>query len=200
MTFRAVIFDIGGVLNRIENQALHREWEARLGLPQWGLVGAIWLNPVAERALIGQATQAQVWAFVGDQFSLNADELEMLQADYWSTYELDAELLAFTQALRPKVKVGILSDAFLDARELVEGRFGEFDVMVFSAEEGVRKPDLEIYRRALSRLGVAAEEAIFVDDILANVEGAQALGIHAIHFTDSATVRAEISRLIDDTL
>ncbi len=198
MTFRAVIFDIGGVLNRIENQALHREWEARLGLPQWGLVGAIWLNPVAERALIGQATPSQVWAFVGDQFSLNADELEVLQADYWSAYEPDAELLAFAQSLKPKTKIGIISDAFLDAREVVERRLGaRFDVMVFSAEEGVRKPDPEIYRRALARLDVMAEEAIFVDDVLANVEGAQALGIHAIHFTDSAAVRAEISRLLN---
>ena len=72
-----------------------------------------------------------------------------------------------------------------------------FDVRVFSAEEGVRKPDPEIYMRALSRLGVAPQEAIFVDDRLKNVQGARQLGMQAIQFTDSDRVCCQIRRLIE---
>ncbi len=198
MTFRAVIFDIGGVLWRLIDSSLHHKWETRLGLPEGGLGVIIWRSPISDQAMIGQATPVDVWAQVGERFSLTPDELEALQTDFWSAAAFDRELLDFIQSLKPKVKTGIISDAFLDARDMVEGRLDKFDVMVFSAEEGVRKPNPEIYRRALSRLGVAAEEAIFVDDVLANVQGARALGIHAIHFTNSAAVRAEISRLIDD--
>ncbi len=199
MTFRAVIFDIGGVLWRRIDPSLHHKWEARLGLPEGGLGAIIWSSPISDQAMIGQATPVEVWAHVGERFSLTPDELEALQADFWSAAAFDRELLDFIQSLKPKVKTGIISDAFLDVRERVGGHFEKFDVVVFSAEEGVRKPGPEIYRRALSRLGVAAEETIFVDDTLANVEGARALGIHAIHFTNSTAVRDEISRLIDGT-
>jgi len=198
MTLRAVIFDIGGVLWRSGDRAPHRKWETRLGLPEGGLSAAIWMGPLAEQAMVGQATSKEVWAELGKRFSLTADELEALQADYWSAVVFDDELIRFILSLKPEFKTAIISDAFLDAREAVQERLNRdtFDVMVFSSEEGVRKPDPEIFRRALSRLGVAAEEAIFVDDVPSNVRGARAMGIHAIHFTDSVAVREEIRRLI----
>ena len=55
------------------------------------------------------------------------------------------------------------------------------DEVVDSSEEGVRKPGPEIFRRALARMGgVAAADAVFVDDVPANVTTAQALGIHGV--------------------
>jgi putative hydrolase of the HAD superfamily len=53
----------------------------------------------------------------------------------------------------------------------------EFDLMVESCREGVRKPDPEIYRRALARLGVEAGETAVIDDIGANLKAARALGM-----------------------
>ena len=57
--------------------------------------------------------------------------------------------------------------------------------MVISAEVGVMKPKAEIYLLALEQLGARADEALFVDDFIENVEAAQALGMSAIHFTES---------------
>jgi epoxide hydrolase-like predicted phosphatase len=198
MPFRAVVFDIGGVLFRTADRSVHRKWEARLGLPEGGLALAIWRNPVADQAMIGQASPEEAWAYLGEQFSLSVQELAALQTDYFNAGEIDGELLSYIGSLKPKYKTGIISDAFLDARDFVQGYLTSelFDVIVVSAEEGVRKPDPEIFRRTLSRLGVTAEETIFVDDVPANVEGARALGIHAIRFTDRETVCAEIDRLI----
>jgi HAD superfamily hydrolase (TIGR01509 family) len=68
-------------------------------------------------------------------------------------------------------------------------------VLVFSGEEEVRKPDAEIYRRALARLGVEPEQSVFVDDVLANIEAAQALGMHGIHFAPGIDVRTELNKL-----
>jgi HAD superfamily hydrolase (TIGR01509 family) len=73
---------------------------------------------------------------------------------------------------------------------------GKVYVSVFSAEEGRRKPAPEIYRRALSLLSVAPQEAIYVDDRLKNVQGARQVGMHALHFTDSVGIRQEIRRLL----
>lgn len=56
-----------------------------------------------------------------------------------------------------------------------------FDTILVSGEEDVRKPDAEIFRRALARLGVAAHEAMFVGDHpVADVEGAHSAGLLAV--------------------
>ena len=49
-----------------------------------------------------------------------------------------------------------------------------------SSLEGVKKPDRAIYRRVLERLGVRAEEAVFLDDIGTNLKPARDMGIHTI--------------------
>lgn len=73
--------------------------------------------------------------------------------------------------------------------------FDRFRDVVVSGDEKMMKPDAAIYRLALDRFGLRADEAVFVDDNAANVAGATALGIHAIHFTDSAALRAELVEL-----
>jgi len=55
-----------------------------------------------------------------------------------------------------------------------------FDDIVCSAEVGMAKPEAEIFRLAASRLGVAPEECVLVDDWDQNVAAAQAVGMTAI--------------------
>lgn len=52
--------------------------------------------------------------------------------------------------------------------------------MVQSALEGVKKPDAAIYQRTLDRLGVRAEEAVFLDDIGSNVKKAAEMGMKTV--------------------
>ena len=130
--------------------------------------------------------------------SLTSGQWEEFRADLSRDARWDTELLDFIRELRPRYKTGVISNSTSGARERVQEHVNSdtFDVIVFSDEEGVAKPDPEIYRRALSRLGVAAGETIFVDDLLLAVEGARALGIHAIYCTASLQIREEIGRLI----
>ncbi|MDQ0472239.1 HAD family hydrolase [Labrys wisconsinensis] len=58
-----------------------------------------------------------------------------------------------------------------------------FDGIVVSAHEGVLKPEPAIYRLLLDRHGLAADDCIFIDDSVKNVEGARRVGMKAIHFT-----------------
>lgn len=67
-----------------------------------------------------------------------------------------------------------------------------FEVVVNSCHEGVRKPDPEIYRRLLDRLGVAAGDCLVVDDLADNCEAARALGFEAILWVDAATTLPQI--------
>ena len=205
MTIRAVVFDLDGVLCRHEDSGVSCRWEARCGLPEGGLRRLFSEGPIARRSLMGKATieeaYAEFWVEVQRRFSLTSDELEAWRDEARQASmerKWDDELLAFIQALRPGVRTGLISNAWVGTREKVKEHIHSrtFDVILFSAEEGVAKPDAEIYRRALSRLGVAAEEVIFVDDWPPNLESARAIGIHALRFTGSLAVREEINRLM----
>ncbi len=64
-----------------------------------------------------------------------------------------------------------------------------FVVVVVSCEVGCTKPDPRIYEICLSRLGVAADRTLFVDDRAVNVEAAAQLGIQTLHFTGDHSMR-----------
>tara|TARA_R110002049_G_scaffold306635_1_gene505429 strand:- start:2932 stop:3549 length:618 start_codon:yes stop_codon:yes gene_type:complete len=57
-----------------------------------------------------------------------------------------------------------------------------FEGIVVSGDEKTRKPFKDIYHITLNRFNITPEKAIFIDDNLRNVEAANALGIHGIHF------------------
>jgi glucose-1-phosphatase len=61
---------------------------------------------------------------------------------------------------------------------------------------GARKPDPEVYRRALEHHGVPADRAFFADDQLENVEGARSVGIHAVHVGPTTDLVAEVDAFI----
>ena len=70
-----------------------------------------------------------------------------------------------------------------------------FKEILVSGREGMKKPSAEIYKLALSRFGIDPTTAIFIDDSLKNVKGAEAVGIQAFHFTSPATLRTQLTNL-----
>lgn len=86
------------------------------------------------------------------------------------------------------------AETFPHARE----RFaflGWFDGIVLSGAEGVSKPDARLFQILVERYALEPASAVFVDDSRANVAAAAALGFTAIHFTDAASLRAELAGL-----
>ncbi len=61
-----------------------------------------------------------------------------------------------------------------------------------SCKTGLRKPDVAVYRHALAALGIAARDAVFVDDRHDNCQSARGVGIASERFVDAATLRAAL--------
>jgi len=70
-----------------------------------------------------------------------------------------------------------------------------FDGIVVSGEEGTIKPDPKLYRTLLERYDIDPARAVFIDDNKANVDAAEALGIHGIHFHTPRQLRDELIAL-----
>lgn len=80
-------------------------------------------------------------------------------------------------------------------REREARLFDRFRDIVVSGDEMLAKPDPAIYRLALDRFGLAAENAIFIDDRADNIEGAQSIGMRGHLFSGAAPLRAELAAL-----
>lgn len=198
MPIQAIIFDVGGVLLRTEDLSSRRKWEARFGLGDWKLAEAVFDNPAASAATIGQVTEAEVWEAVRRRFGLTAEQLFELRSDFWAGDRFDLPLIDWVARQRGRYRTAILSNAWSGARQFLTSQpqiVAAFDELVISAEEGLRKPQPEIYERALERLNVAAGDAVFVDDVLENVEAARRIGMAAIHFIPGLDVPGEMGRL-----
>lgn len=70
-----------------------------------------------------------------------------------------------------------------------------FEHVVVSGEVGLVKPDPRIYRLAIERCRLQPARTVFVDDVPANVEGARAEGLLAVHFTTPERLRADLVKL-----
>jgi len=196
---RALIWDMGGVLVRNVNQTVRNRLAAPYGMTGMDLENLFFGNEVSERASLGQASEADAWEFVRQKLEIDPSRMPEFIATFWSGEELDEGLLAFSASLKPRIRIGLLSNAFPETRANQKRRFPHFfdvfDVTIFSAEVKMTKPDARIYHLAVSQLGVRPDEAVFVDDFIENVEGARAAGLQAIHFKDPQRTLRELKEL-----
>jgi len=206
-TVSAVIFDLGGVLTESPMQAF-AAYEAEAGLPE-GLI----------RRLNSTDPHTNAWA----RFERN--ELDV--AGFTEAFEEEARsaghrveaarvLAALRGELRPSMvaavrrlsaaglPLGLLSNnvAPMERAGELGDLLGLFDAIVESSVEGVRKPEPEIYQRALDRLSdavgrsIAADDCAYLDDLGINLKPARALGFHTIKVVEPADALAELSALV----
>ena len=110
---------------------------------------------------------------------------------------VDAEVRDLLAQVRGRCRVGLITNATSRlTRDLARLELaGHFDFIINSSEVGHAKPSPVIFAHALEVAGVAPGEAAFIDDTLANVQAAAALGIHAHHFAGPAPLREWLGAL-----
>jgi epoxide hydrolase-like predicted phosphatase len=199
MAIRAVVFDIGGVLELdvIETMDidLDARWEQRLGLQPGELdrrMEAVW-----RAGSLGECTEEEVHQAMGKRLGMNQEQIEEYMREMWDWYcgRLNVPMAHFFRSLRPRYQTAILSNSFVGARREEQQRyhFEEMcDLIIYSHEEGIAKPDPRIFELTCRRLGVQPAEMLFLDDVQQIVEAARALGIHAIHCRETEQAIADV--------
>ena len=197
VALRAVIFDYGMVLTGPQDPECHSALLHVTGLPLDRFETLYWADRHAydEGKLTGLAFWQKFVRDAGLHLSpATIDELNHLDARMWTTQ--NPAMLAWQQALKARgMLTGILSNMGDNVLENIEREFDwihRFDVLIWSYQLGIAKPDPAIYHTVLSKLGTAPAETLFIDDKLVNIEAAQALGMKAILFTDVAQLRQDL--------
>jgi putative hydrolase of the HAD superfamily len=123
-----------------------------------------------------------------------AAELNLWDARMWTTQ--NPAMLAWQIALKQRgIKTAILSNMGDNVLANIERTFDwlpRFDVLVWSYQLQMAKPDPAIYQHTLRGLGVEAGETLFLDDKLVNIEAARALGMRAILFSTVERLHADL--------
>jgi epoxide hydrolase-like predicted phosphatase len=201
VTIRAIIVDIGGVLLLREAMPAHSAWEDRLGIDRGGFARGLFRPDLSAQATVGALSAARVWEEMAARLSLSAGDMQALRRDFFAGERVNEEFIAFLQGLRPAYRTAALSNAWSGTLAAMRTHYGLdrlVDLMIFSDEEGMAKPDARLYHLAAARLGVPPDEVIFVDDVPRNIEAARAVGMLAVHFRNTAQAVAEIERYLND--
>lgn len=201
MSYRAVLFDLGGV---VVGSPLHAiaAYEEELGIP----LGTV------NRVVIGTG---------GDGAWSRLERGELTLEPFYEAFDrecaaagaaLSARTLmirvagataprpAMLEAIRRIRAQGLIAAAITNNWIAEEGSAGElrhhFDLVVESAVEGVRKPDPRIFHAACERLGVGPAEAVFLDDIGTNLKTARSLGMTTIKVVEPEAALAELEEIL----
>jgi epoxide hydrolase-like predicted phosphatase len=205
---RGLVVDWGGVLTGDLHTAV-AAWaqDERVDLEAYVSVMREWLgDPVAREARVNpvhalERGEMEVPDFerrLADALTLRTGTpheaeglLDRMFARFESAHDMSGLVL---RARRAGLRTALLSNSW--GNDYPRDGWDEmFDVVVISGEVGLRKPEPEIFALTVERLGLPAQECVFVDDLPHNVEAAAALGFVGVRHTDYASTSAELEAL-----
>jgi epoxide hydrolase-like predicted phosphatase len=200
---RAVVFDIGGVIQDSPLHAIAR-YEANHGLPAGAINRTVMAAGEAgawSRLERGELT-VEAWCepFERDcrAHGVTVDAARLMQYIAEASRERPLMLRAVGRLREHGLRVGALTNNWATAAAPTGPHpiARHFDVLVESRAVGMRKPDPRIYQLMCRRLDVAPAETAFLDDIGANLKSARALGMRTIKVDDPEQALRELGAMV----
>ena len=193
-----VIFDLGNVLIDIDYSRAMNLMKEALPTALHHRVDTCYAAEFHKAYERGEIDSSSFRNAFRDYFEQSWSDAEV---DYlWNSLlgELPAYRLDLVRRLKSTYQVGILSNtneihvdavhAILKTEHGMTNFYPLFDRVFYSQEMGLAKPSAAIYQQLLLDLATAPSRVLFFDDLLANVEGAAALGIQSIQVTGPNTI------------
>ena len=186
-----IIFDLGGVILDLDLDAAYKEFSRLSGLAQDEVIRR------TQGLLLFE--DYETGSISSDAFRQNLNQLLEMQANdseidtAWCAMlgGIPAHRLKLASRLRESYRTFVLSNTneihVRRFNDIIEESMGDtqlqdhFEKMYYSHEMRMRKPNLEIYETVLSEQSLNATETLFIDDTLANIEGAEKLNIRTVH-------------------
>jgi len=193
-----IFFDIGGVLLNIHPERTIQHLSDLTKLSNNEIVAAFPEEAHHEYER-GEISDSEFYNEVKRKLSISNN---LTEEQFWQAWSLlvgeETEVVKIMNNLTSKYPVWLLSNTN-SYHILKEERFKLFDKItggIYSFEVGSRKPEEDIYSKALEMAGVTAEESLFIDDLLENVEMAKSLNMNAIQFKSINDLNEQLSKFL----
>jgi HAD superfamily hydrolase (TIGR01509 family) len=187
---RAVIFDCFGVMYIPVGEDFYRSH-----VPDYQKHSEQ-LRSLSYQADVGNMSQNELVMHIAELMQMSSDKV---RAQIVSGLARNQALLTFSQSLRPKYKVGLLSNisaGTMDQFFSLDERRTYFDAVVLSSDVGLVKPDPAIFVLAANRLGCAPNECIMIDNSPINCSGAIQAGMQAVVYATTPQVQNDVRALL----
>lgn len=187
-TPKAILFDLDGTLwdrTSAVRALAHEQHESLLDV-----LGHVPRERYVDRIIrlddLGRVDKRVLYETVGLEFDLREPDVARLHADFWMRFALHTrpfpEVIDALRRLRDEgIKLGIVTNGAVVVQQAKIEQLGLstlVDVVLISEREGIRKPNPEIFHRAVARLGVGISETWFIgDNPDDDVAGAVAVGL-----------------------
>lgn len=190
-----IVFDMGGVLYRFEPDIAFREYPGEDGQL---LYDAIFASSDWRRQDLGEINEDELISLVSERVP---KRLQAAVPRIVRWYDLTGAVCGMQELTKELSERGfslyLLSNvgfAFYRYRDRIPS-IRLFKGQFISAEHGLLKPDPAIFRRFFDTFGLSAEDCLFIDDTVANVEGARSVGMEAVAFQNAEQLREHLCSL-----
>ncbi len=192
-SYEGIIFDYGGVLATHQTDPDQARLAGIAAVPKEVFTELYWSD--RQDYDKGLVSATEYWQAIaqraGTSFAQKAIE-QLIELDTLSWMQFDTVMWDWIKQLRSAGRrVAMLSNMPRELGEALKSRtdrLDQFDFVTLSYEVHSVKPEPAIYEHCLEGLGLDAEQTLFLDDRMANIQGAELLGIHAVQFTDRDSV------------
>lgn len=188
----ALLFDLGGVVIRIDFDRVLQRWAELSGGDVDALRARFVLGEVHSHFETGRADAARFYASVREDLGLSLDDARVAEGWLEVLREEIPETVEAIRRVAPVIPCYLFSNtnpvhfAAWSTRHAAALR--PMKRVFVSCELGLRKPQVEAFERVAREIGVAPGRILFFDDSLENVEGARRAGMQAVHVTRDGTV------------
>ena len=195
----ALLFDLGRVVLDIDFGKVAATWAGHAGCEPAQLVARFSPNDAWHRHERGEISDAEFFEGLRKSLGIGISDAQFLEG--WNaifTGEMPdiAALLARAGHRLPLYAFSNTNSAHVaHFSQVYAGVLGHFREIFLSSSIGLRKPDAEAYDHVVKAIGVPASRILFFDDSAANIEGARARGLHAVHVTSMDDVARALTAL-----
>jgi HAD superfamily hydrolase (TIGR01509 family) len=195
----ALLFDLGRVVLDIDFSKAIACWATHAGCAPSDIAARFVRGEAYRRHEVGSISDAEYFDSLRTSLGIQISDAQFLEgwnaifagempgiADLLARASNHLPLYAFSNTNRPHVEHFSVVHADL---------LGHFRDIYLSSTIGLRKPDQAAYDHVVGAIGVPASRIVFFDDLAANIEGARACGLMAVHVTSSADVAGALTAL-----
>lgn len=199
-----ILIDFDGVLRHWSGTEV-KDAETRLGLDSGALFAWAFSQELLSPAITGITSHEEWSERVHSKLArLYGDNIASQLITAWqsASWEIDFNFLQDLKELMPTRQLILVTNATsrLESDLKRAGLMSTFDGVVNSSQIGVAKPEHRFFEQALLVADSQAQNAIFIDDSLKNVNAARSLGIDSIHHRNAAETLGFISAAIENNL
>ncbi|MCK5684424.1 HAD family phosphatase [bacterium] len=174
-----IVFDLGNVIVDLDYDIAYKP----LGVTT-AEFAAIYDTDSFRQFETGKLKEADFFTFLCNNSDLRHEDIDLLKETLHKTFPLRPRVWKMLLTLGRHYRIFMLSNTNVLDFGSLEGQFDirkPFEKVYLSYEQGYRKPDAETWLHAERVLDIQAEETLFLDDRIENVEGAAEQGWHTIH-------------------